>query len=127
MIGASLRRKEDPRLLTGRGKYAGDVRLPGMLHAVVLRSTHAHARLRGIDATAALSDVTVLAPIPRPAKLICVGLNYRDHAIESKMEIPKVPTIFSKFSSAVIGPGENIVVSTPEGRTCTRDSGTPKD
>ena len=33
MIGVSLKRKEDPRLLTGRGKYAGDVRLPGMLHA----------------------------------------------------------------------------------------------
>src|SRR5438105_13129445 len=63
-----------------------------------------------IDATAALADVTVLAPIPRPPKLICVGLNYRDHAIESKMEIPKVPTIFSKFSSAVIGPGANIVL-----------------
>ena len=57
-----------------------------------------------------LSDVTVLAPIPRPPKLICVGLNYRDHAIESKMEIPKVPTIFSKFASSVIGPGANIVL-----------------
>jgi 2-keto-4-pentenoate hydratase/2-oxohepta-3-ene-1,7-dioic acid hydratase in catechol pathway len=62
------------------------------------------------DATTALTEVTVLAPIPRPPKLICVGLNYRDHAIESKMEIPKVPTIFSKFSSAIIGPGANIVL-----------------
>jgi 2-keto-4-pentenoate hydratase/2-oxohepta-3-ene-1,7-dioic acid hydratase in catechol pathway len=42
--------------------------------------------------------------------LICVGLNYRDHAIETKMEIPKIPTIFSKFSSAVIGPGAPIVL-----------------
>src|SRR6202165_1501755 len=41
-----------------------------------------------------LATVTLLAPVPRPPKLICVGLNYRDHAIESKMEIPKVPTIF---------------------------------
>jgi len=57
-----------------------------------------------------LSSVTLLAPIPRPPKLICVGLNYRDHAIESKMEIPKVPTIFSKFPSAVIGPGDPIVL-----------------
>src|SRR5437764_6574241 len=62
------------------------------------------------DATMPLGDVTLLAPIPRPPKLICVGLNYRDHAIESKMEIPKVPTIFSKFSSSVIGPGANIVL-----------------
>jgi len=62
------------------------------------------------DATFALRDVTLLAPVPRPPKLICVGLNYRDHAIESKMEIPTVPTIFSKFSSAVIGPGAPIVL-----------------
>ncbi|MGI8742729.1 MAG: fumarylacetoacetate hydrolase family protein [Bryobacteraceae bacterium] len=62
------------------------------------------------ESTIPLSEVTVLAPIPRPPKLICVGLNYRDHAMESKMEIPKVPTIFSKFSSAVIGPGAHIVL-----------------
>jgi len=57
-----------------------------------------------------LNSVKLLAPIPRPPKLICVGLNYRDHALESKMEIPKVPTIFSKFPSAVIAPGESIVL-----------------
>jgi 2-keto-4-pentenoate hydratase/2-oxohepta-3-ene-1,7-dioic acid hydratase in catechol pathway len=57
-----------------------------------------------------LKSVKLLAPIPRPPKLICVGLNYRDHALESKMEIPKVPTIFSKFPSAVIAPGESIVL-----------------
>ena len=57
-----------------------------------------------------LSSVALLAPVPRPPKLICVGLNYRDHAIESKMEIPKVPTIFSKFPSAVISAGQPIVL-----------------
>jgi len=57
-----------------------------------------------------LDAVTLLAPIPRPPKLICIGLNYRDHAIEAKQEVPKVPTVFSKFSSAVIGPGEPIVL-----------------
>lgn len=60
--------------------------------------------------TYALNAVKLLAPVPSPPKLICVGLNYRDHAAESKMEIPKVPTIFSKFSSAVIAPGEPIVL-----------------
>lgn len=62
------------------------------------------------DATLELAGATLLAPIPRPPKLICVGLNYRDHAIESKMEIPKVPTIFNKFHTAVIGPGAPIVL-----------------
>jgi 2-keto-4-pentenoate hydratase/2-oxohepta-3-ene-1,7-dioic acid hydratase in catechol pathway len=57
-----------------------------------------------------LSGVRLRAPIATPPKIICVGLNYRDHAIESKMEIPKVPTIFNKFSTAVIGPGDPIVL-----------------
>jgi 2-keto-4-pentenoate hydratase/2-oxohepta-3-ene-1,7-dioic acid hydratase in catechol pathway len=57
-----------------------------------------------------LEEARLLAPLPRPPKIICVGLNYRDHAIETKMEIPKVPTIFSKYPTAVIGPGEPIVL-----------------
>jgi 2-keto-4-pentenoate hydratase/2-oxohepta-3-ene-1,7-dioic acid hydratase in catechol pathway len=57
-----------------------------------------------------LSSVKLLAPVPRPPKLICIGLNYRDHAIESKMEMPKVPTIFNKFPSVVIGPNDPIVL-----------------
>ncbi len=57
-----------------------------------------------------LSSVKLLAPIPRPPKFICVGLNYRDHAREAGLEIPKVPAIFSKFSNVVIGPGEPIVL-----------------
>src|ERR1700690_2797203 len=46
----------------------------------------------------ALAEVQLLAPIPRPPKFICVGLNYRDHAREAGMEIPTVPTIFCKFT-----------------------------
>lgn len=57
-----------------------------------------------------VGDVKLLAPIPRPPKLICVGLNYRDHAEETGAQIPKIPTIFNKFPTAVIGPGENIVL-----------------
>jgi len=57
-----------------------------------------------------LSSVKLCAPIPKPTKIICVGLNYRDHAIESKMEIPSRPTIFSKYNNTVIGSGDNIVI-----------------
>jgi 2-keto-4-pentenoate hydratase/2-oxohepta-3-ene-1,7-dioic acid hydratase in catechol pathway len=56
------------------------------------------------------SNVRLRAPIPRPPKVICVGLNYRDHAAESNMPIPETPTIFAKFPSAVIGPGDAIVL-----------------
>lgn len=58
----------------------------------------------------ALDDVRLLAPVPRPSKLICIGLNYRDHAEETNLPIPSVPTVFVKFPTAVIGPGEAIVL-----------------
>ena len=50
----------------------------------------------------------LLAPIPLPGKVICIGLNYRDHAAESGVDIPSEPVCFSKFSSAVIGPEAKI-------------------
>lgn len=53
-------------------------------------------------------DVRLEAPVPRPGKIICIGLNYRNHAIESGMEIPKSPIIFSKFQTSVAAPGEPI-------------------
>ena len=52
----------------------------------------------------------LLSPIPRPPKLICIGLNYRDHAAESKSAIPDVPTVFSKFHTAVTGHRHPIVL-----------------
>ena len=55
-------------------------------------------------------DAYWFAPVPRPGKLICIGLNYRDHAAESNMAIPKQPVVFSKFSTAVIAPGEPVVL-----------------
>ena len=56
------------------------------------------------------SDAYWFAPVPRPGKVICIGLNYRDHAAESKMPIPEKPVVFSKFSTAVIAPGEPVVL-----------------
>ena len=56
------------------------------------------------------SEAYWLAPVPRPGKLICIGLNYRDHAAESNMPIPERPVVFSKFSTAVIGPGEAVIL-----------------
>src|SRR5260370_41988997 len=55
-------------------------------------------------------DAYWFAPVPRPGKLICIGLNYKDHAAESNMPIPEKPVVFSKFSSAVIAPGEPVVL-----------------
>ncbi len=56
------------------------------------------------------AKVRLAAPIPRPPKIICIGLNYRDHARESNLPIPEVPTVFAKFPTAVVGPGHPIVL-----------------
>ena len=50
------------------------------------------------------------APVPRPGKILCIGLNYRDHAAESNMQLPEKPVVFSKFSTAVIAPGDSVVI-----------------
>jgi carbon-monoxide dehydrogenase large subunit len=52
-IGQPVRRVEDPRLVTGRGRYTDDIDLPGQAYGYVLRSPHAHARIRSIDLSAA--------------------------------------------------------------------------
>ena len=61
IIGQPLRRKEDLRLLTGQGRYSDDLSLPGQAYAYVLRSPHAHARIRSIETAAARSMPGVLA------------------------------------------------------------------
>jgi 2-keto-4-pentenoate hydratase/2-oxohepta-3-ene-1,7-dioic acid hydratase in catechol pathway len=56
------------------------------------------------------SGVRLLAPVPRPGKLIAIGLNYRDHAAESNMAIPERPVVFSKFTTSVVAPGEPVIL-----------------
>jgi 2-keto-4-pentenoate hydratase/2-oxohepta-3-ene-1,7-dioic acid hydratase in catechol pathway len=56
----------------------------------------------------ALRDVRLLAPIPRPGKVLAIGLNYRDHVAELGMSAPEYPTVFNKQSTCVIGPGAAI-------------------
>ncbi|HJZ47034.1 MAG TPA: xanthine dehydrogenase family protein molybdopterin-binding subunit [Roseiflexaceae bacterium] len=63
LIGARVKRKEDPRLITGKGNYVGDLKLPGMHHVAFVRSPYAHARIRGIDAKTALNRPGVVAVI----------------------------------------------------------------
>jgi carbon-monoxide dehydrogenase large subunit len=60
-FGARIRRKEDPRFLTGRGQYTDDVRVHGTLHASFVRSPHAHARILGLDIDAARTHPGVVA------------------------------------------------------------------
>jgi acylpyruvate hydrolase len=56
-----------------------------------------------------LGSVRLLAPIRDPEKLICIGLNYKDHAEEAKLPIPKEPPLFAKWATAILDPGEPIL------------------
>lgn len=49
-------------------------------------------------------------PVHRPSKIICIGLNYSDHAAESNMQLPEEPVIFFKATTAVVGPNDNLVI-----------------
>src|SRR5215469_6066599 len=61
--GARIKRSEDPRILTGAGRYVDDVKLPGMLHAAFVRSPLAHARVLSIDVSAARALPGVVAAL----------------------------------------------------------------
>ena len=60
----------------------------------------------------ALSQVRLRAPVPDPEKIICMGLNYRDHAEETGQEIPQAPMWFAKFANSLCGSGSDIVLPT---------------
>ena len=71
-------------------------------------------RLRGIDPARVrregtpLAELRLLAPVPRPGKVVAIGRNYRDHAAESGSEPPPAPLIFAKFPTSVVGPGDDV-------------------
>ncbi len=60
--------------------------------------------------SAALEEVQLLAPVPDPEKIICIGLNYREHAREAGLEAPKYPMFFAKYRNALAGPYDPIVL-----------------
>src|SRR6478672_6368956 len=90
LVGKRIRRREDPRLITGTATYVDDIQMPGMHHACILRSPHAAARIRGIHADAARShpgvvavftgaDISGVGPVPCGASL--PGLRVPNHTI----------------------------------------------
>ncbi|MDQ3769516.1 MAG: molybdopterin-dependent oxidoreductase [Actinomycetota bacterium] len=80
-VGRPLKRKEDPRLITGRARYVDDISVPGLLHAAIVRSPEAHARIVSIDASAALARDGV--------ELILTGEDMAD--LESPLPMAWVP------------------------------------
>jgi 2-keto-4-pentenoate hydratase/2-oxohepta-3-ene-1,7-dioic acid hydratase in catechol pathway len=85
--------------------------LRGLLHALDADGlAELAARAGDAEDRVALADVRPLAPVPDPEKIVCLGLNYRDHAAEAGQEIPAAPMWFAKFANSLIGSGEPIVL-----------------
>ena len=80
---------------------AGD---EALAHASRLLTTPAPSALHPLE------GVRLCAPVPRPGKIIAVGLNYRDHSLEQGIEPPAAPLFFAKFSTSVTGPFDPIVI-----------------
>jgi 2-keto-4-pentenoate hydratase/2-oxohepta-3-ene-1,7-dioic acid hydratase in catechol pathway len=102
----------------GCGVVVGDgiVALPGESVRRILERGPDHwaalaasAAARGDDAIP-LAGIRLLAPIPDPDKILCIGLNYRDHAEETGMPAPPAPIVFAKFRNSLIGPADPIVL-----------------
>jgi 2-keto-4-pentenoate hydratase/2-oxohepta-3-ene-1,7-dioic acid hydratase in catechol pathway len=91
--------------------HQSDSSLPKTLRELIAGGpdllARAQASAKRADAVI-VADPKLAAPIPDPQKIVCVGLNYRDHAIETKTPIPKEPVIFNKFPTAIVGPNETV-------------------
>ncbi|HYO05264.1 MAG TPA: fumarylacetoacetate hydrolase family protein, partial [Mycobacterium sp.] len=116
------------RLVTfdaGNGPRAGVETGSGIIDAWDLLGEDGDSGLRGLLARDRLADLAaaleegngeaidragleLLAPVPDPEKIICIGLNYRAHAEEAGMETPKAPTIFGKYKNALVADGSTV-------------------
>lgn len=82
-----------------------------------LRGLEAWVKTNGKSAPRIPAGARTGAPLARPSKIICIGLNYKDHAAESHMDLPKEPVIFFKATSALVGPDDDVMI--PKGATKT--------
>ena len=108
-FGAPIPRNEDRRLLTGKALFVDDVELPGMLHAALLRSPLAHARIRKVDVSAALARAGVIAAYTARARLLDP---------RTGLSIGSVDSGRGNGSSPIFGPTMSMHLRSP-GRTCT--------
>lgn len=92
---------------------SADASLPGTLLCVLEADafeTVSRAVESGGGARTPLDDARLASPLPRPPKIVCVGLNYLDHATEQNVPLPEHPLLFSKANSSVVGPYDDVVL-----------------
>ena len=131
-IGQPVRRREDLRLLTGRGRYSDDINVPGQAYAVMVRSTHAHARIRSIDTTAALAMPGVLAVLAG-RDMLADGLKPIPHAVRTGHPVdikldnadgspPFIPPHYPMASDEVRHVGDIVAMVVANTRAAAKDA-----
>jgi 2,4-didehydro-3-deoxy-L-rhamnonate hydrolase len=85
----------------GFGRLEGEVVVPMGVNLL----DHLRGAPLAEGAPVVAADLTFTAPVPRPGKIVCVGLNYRDHAAETGKPVPTEPVLFAKFANSVVGDG----------------------
>ena len=117
-VGARIKRREDPSLIRGLGQYVDDVKLPEMLHVAILRSPHAHARIKSIDTVAAGQHPGVVA--------VVTGAELRDQigTIPTTADNPtlRIPKHFVLAVDKVCYVGEGVAAVVAESRYTARDA-----
>lgn len=81
----------------------GIVEIPGDFRALGKNDLTGLTEYASAAATARLDEVRLHAPVPNPGKILCIGLNYADHAREFNLEVPAHPVLFSKYNNALVG------------------------
>jgi carbon-monoxide dehydrogenase large subunit len=112
LFGARVKRLEDPALLTGRGRFVDDVKLPGVLHACFVRSPHAHARLRGIDTKPAMGIpgvhmVLTADDLPEPMRSQAMPMLLPNPAIV----VPRTQTALARDEVNYVGQPIAVVIA----------------
>ena len=117
-----MKRVEDPRLVTGKGSFADDVKLPGMLYASFVRSPHAHARIRSIDVSAASSlpgVVAVLTGDDLVGKIGGIPAAVTEEWEMDQLDVPELPVL---AAGRVYYVGQTLAVVVAQERYLARDA-----
>ena len=115
---ATLHTPRGPRAVAVVGErfvdlHAADPELPLTVRGLLATDGGLDRAAAAADKAAAAGDFVdgdPLAPIPDPPKILCIGLNYRDHAVETNSEIPSEPVVFGKFGNTVRGPAATVTL-----------------
>ena len=118
MIGAAVRRVEDARFLTGRGRFVDDLEFPGLLHCALVRSPHAHARIAGIDATGAALAGVVAVFTGKDLAADGVGPMSPGWALSGMVELPR----WALARDTVRHVGEPVVAVVAETKALAEDA-----